>query len=181
MFPSIERISCLLIAGSNSTVEVFNGDFVTKNLPYLPARILASSMVMHNGTILLSGGFENDQKCLQLSRGIWKEHSNLNMPRLLHSAVATKTATFIFGGEHSKTTYEYLPKDSTVWLKGKNKIPGGFSGGCAIAVKSEQEIWLVGGLRTGKRILSFNVNNHTFQELPFQLPNLQLTISLVLI
>ena len=153
-------------------MEVFNGDFVTKNLPYLPARILASSMVMHNRTILLSGGFSNDRKCLQLSLGVWKEHSNLNMPRLLHSAVATKTATFIFGGEHSKTTYEYLPKDSTVWLKGKNEIPGGFSGGCAIAVKSEQEIWLVGGLRTGKRILSFNVNNHTFQELPFQLGSL---------
>ena len=44
-----------------------------------------------------------------------------------------------------------------------------FRNGCAIAVKSEQEIWLIGGYGTEKRILSLNVNDHTFQVLPFQL------------
>ena len=52
---------------------------------------------------------------------------------------------------------------------GKTKIPGGFENGCAIAVKSGQEIWLIGGFRTEKRILSFDVESHTFQVLPFQL------------
>ena len=52
---------------------------------------------------------------------------------------------------------------------GKTKIPGGFEGGYAIAVKSEQEIWLIGGDSTEKRILSFDVESHTFQVLPFQL------------
>ena len=52
---------------------------------------------------------------------------------------------------------------------GKTEIPGGFRSGIAIAVKSEQKIWLIGGWRTGKRILSFNVESHTFQVLPFQL------------
>ena len=28
---------------------------------------------------------------------------------------------------------------------GKTEIPGGFNYGCAIAVKSEKEIWLIGG------------------------------------
>ena len=41
--------------------------------------------------------------------------------------------------------------------------------GCAIAVKSDQEIWLTGGIMTRKRILRFNVKDHTFQELPSQL------------
>ena len=54
-------------------------------------------------------------------------------------------------------------------LMGKIEIIGGFSEGCAIAVKSVQEIWLIGGDGTEKRILSFNVNDHTFQLLPFQL------------
>ena len=49
------------------------------------------------------------------------------------------------------------------------EIPGGFRSGCAIAVKSDQEIWLIGGYGTEKRILSFNFENHTFQLLPFQL------------
>ena len=45
---------------------------------------------------------------------------------------------------------------------GKTKIPGDFVDGYAITVKSEQEIWLIGGLDTEKKILSFNVNYHTF-------------------
>ena len=109
------------------------------------------------------------QKCLQLDHGTWKEHSTLNKERLFHSAVTTQTATFLFGGDYSRKTYEYLPKDSTTWLMGKTEIPGGFSRGCAIAVKSDQEIWLIGGRRTYKRILSFNVKDHSFQELPSQL------------
>ena len=50
---------------------------------------------------------------------------------------------------------------------GKIEIPGGFEDGCAIAIKSDQEIWLIGGFRTGKRILSFDVESHTFKVLPF--------------
>ena len=161
----------MFTAGGSTNEEVFSGDFKTKNFPKLPTNILAPSMIMHNETILLCGGADNEQKCLQLSRGNWKVHSTLNDQRMRHSAVSTKTATFIFGGNlsRSRLTYEYLPKDSTRWLKGKKEIPGGFDSGCALAVKSEQEIWLIGGYQTGKRILSFNVINHNFKELPFQL------------
>ena len=93
----------------------------------------------------------------------------LNQLRYYHSAVTTQTATFIFGGSHSRETYEYLPKGSTTWRMGKTEIPGGFFYGCAIAVKSDHEIWLIGGQTTENRILSFNVIDHTFKELPFQL------------
>ena len=50
---------------------------------------------------------------------------------------------------------------------GKIEIPGGFEDGCAIAIKFDQEIWLIGGFRPGKRILSFDVESHTFKVLPF--------------
>ena len=125
-------------------------------------------MVVHYGTILLCGGWNNEQNCLQLHEGTWKVHSYLNKRRNRHSAVKTQTATFVFGGYNSDT-YEYLLKDSSTWLMGKTNIPGGFRYGCAIAVKSEQEIWLIGGLWTEQRILSFDVNNHFFQVLPSQL------------
>ena len=141
----------------------------TQNHPNLPGEANGSSIVLHHGTILLCGGEFNSRQCLQLDHGTWKEHSTLNGERLLHSAVTTKTATFLFGGIHSSTSYEYLPKDSTTWQGGKVKIPRRFLHGCAIAVKSEKEIWLIGGEGTGKRILSFNVIDHTFRELPFQL------------
>ena len=126
-------------------------------------------MVAHDGTILLCGGRVNEKKCLQMDHGTWKEHSTLNAKRAWHSAVTTQTATFIFGGWDSRTTYEYLPKGSTKWIMGKTEIPGGFEDGSAIAVYSEQQIWLIGGVHNSKRILTFNVKNHTFHELPTQL------------
>ena len=157
-------------------VEVLMGELGTKKLPNLPMQINGSSMVLHNRTILLCGGSDshclelnNMKKCLQLKIGSWEEHSTLNKERVYHSTVTTKTAIFIFGGLNSRNTYEYLPTDATTWLMGKTEIPGGFAAGCAIAVKSEQEIWLIGGVATGKRILGFNVKDHTFQILPSQL------------
>ena len=132
-------------------------------------------MVLHDDTILMIGGFGNHENCLQLDLGTWKDHSTLTAEeRVCHSAVATQTATFVFGGSDFRPfayggsefrfTYEYLPRDSKTWIMGKTKIPGGFDG-CAIAVKSGQEILLF----DEKRILSFNVKNHTFQELPTKL------------
>ena len=137
--------------------------------PSLPRDIDCSSMVFRNKNIHLCGGENNVKRCLQWDDGTWKDHSILNEKRLMHCAVTTRSATFIFGGIYSETTYEYLPKDSNTWIKGKNEIPGGFEEGCAIAVNSEQEIWLIGGSMNYKRILSFNIVDHTFQELPFQL------------
>ena len=171
------RISGIIIAGGSdvsrdesSSVDFLAGDLVMKQLPNLPQNTRASSMVAHDANILLCGGFGNPKKCLQLDHGTWKEHSTLTMERAWHSVVTTQAATFIFGGCYSNKTYEYLPKDSTTWLMGKTEIPGpGFHRGYANAIKSEQEIWLIGGIETQKRILRFNVNDHTFEELPFQL------------
>ena len=169
------RISGITVAGGcggSSRVDFLAGDLGVIQLPNLPQKghnINGSSMVAHFGTILLYGGWGNEKKCLQLDHGNWKEHSTLNEERVGFSAVTTQTATFFFGGTYSDKTYEYLPKDSTEWIMGTTEIPGGLNHGCAIAVKSEQEIWLIGGWRTDKRILSLNVIDHTFQVLPFQL------------
>ena len=139
----------------------------------LPLRIIDSSLVLHSKAILSTGGiFTDEKKCLEFSQGAWKEHSTFIENRYGHSAVSTKTATFVFGGcrgSGSSNSYEYLPKDSTTWLLGKTKIPGGFEYGFAIAVKSEQEIWLIGGSSNGHRILNFNVKDHTFHEMPYKL------------
>ena len=154
--------------GLDSTFEVLTGQLGTKKLPNLPKSVFGPSLVIHNDTILLCGGmftcFALDEDCT------WKEHSKLEWERYGNSlATTTQTATFIFGGVGSSETYEYLPKDSKTWLLGKNEIPEGFDMGCVVTVRSEQEIWLIGGYRTYKRILSFSVKDHTFHVLPFQL------------
>ena len=171
-----ENISCIIVAGGqedeqeSETVELITEDLGTKQVTNLPRRIVSPSTVYHDGGILLCGGQYNEQKCLHVSMsGTSKKHSTLNQKRYFHSAVKTQTATFLFGGLNSRNTYEYLPKGSTTWLMGKTEIPMGFKLGCAIAVKSDQEIWLIGGLETEKRILSFNVKYHTFKELPYLL------------
>ena len=169
MFLFLEKISCILIAGAfdSKNVEVLTGEFGTIRLPNLPFDVYSNpSIFVQNGTILLCGGNYTEKECQQLDIGTWKRHSTLNVGRVRHSAVTTKQATFLFG---SSKTYEYLPKDSTTWLMGQTDIPGGFSDGCAIAVKSEQEICLIGGSKTQKRILSFNVNDQTFREWPSRL------------
>ena len=172
-------MSCIIVVGGEdesdfgvSDVEVLTGDLGSIKLPNLPKEIDSSSLVLHDRKILLSGGRKNLQKCLELQHGTWVEHSTLNEPRLDHSAVSvTTTATFLFGGHESKRTYEYLPKDSTTWHKGKTAIPINFVTGCAIDGKSNREILLIGtsSYLNEHRILSFNVNDHTFNEMPFGL------------
>ena len=75
----------------------------------------------------------------------------------------------IFGHESPRTSFEYLPKNSTTWKMGESIIPGEFKNGCAIAVNSDQEIWLLGGEHTENRILSFDVVSHSFRELESKL------------
>ena len=170
------KISCIIVAGGvnfssrRGAIEVLTGYRKTKQVLSLLADSPYTSMVMHNEKILTCGGFQNVQKCLQLDNGIWKEHSTLTERRIEHAIVTTHRATFIFGGSCSRKTYEYLPKGSTTWIMGGTEIPGiGFAGGCAIAVKSGQEIWLIGGASSLNRIRSFNVNDHTFHEMATQL------------
>ena len=145
------------------------------SIPEMPKQNHLGHLVMHNDTILLCGG-KLEQKCFQLTNGTWKYHSTLNEGRGLASIVSTNTATFIFGGFFSKQTFEYLPKNSNTWILGKNEIPKMHMDGCAIAVKSEQEIWLIGGYdfsnakhATNREIIRFNVNDHTFEKLPLKL------------
>ena len=53
---------------------------------------------------------------------------------------------------------------------GKTDLPGpGNSNGCAITVKSKEETLLIGGAGPQDKILSFNVESHTFKVLLFQL------------
>ena len=102
MFSFLERILCIIAVGGDtysvkgSLVEAVNEDLGMKQLPNLAYGIENSSMVFHDGAILLSGGRDNWQKCLQLDHGTWKEHSTLNQKRDYHSAVTTQTATFLF-------------------------------------------------------------------------------------
>ena len=118
----------------------------------------------------MCGGRNNKRKCLQLDHSTWTNHSSLNVARVGHSTVTTKSATFLFGGIYSRKTFEYLLNGSNIWLMGKKEIPGnGFYAGCAIAIKSEEEILLIGGLDTQDRILSFNIKDHTFRELQTRL------------
>ena len=84
--------------------------------------------------------------------------------------VKTSKAIFTFGTDKKCNQVRYLLANSKNWKVGKDKIPGFFAGGCAIEVKSKGEIWLIGGAgKYNKRILIFDLETHTFTELPVKL------------
>ena len=85
MFLSLGKISGIIVAGgSRNSVKFLIGDQGIKELPDLHKNVFGSSMVAHNGTILLCGGKNNEKQCLQWNHGNWKEHSTLNEERILH-------------------------------------------------------------------------------------------------
>ena len=173
------RVRCIIVAGGfpERSVKIITGDLGNRQLPPLPTGISANSMILRDGEILLFGSTERGyEECFKFKNDFSKleEHSILTCKYRdgpFSSAVTTEEATFVFGGfrDPGRTTYEYLPKDCTEWKKGRISIPGGFYAGCAIAIKSGQEILLIGGRDTKRRILKFNTNDHTFEELSAKL------------
>ena len=169
------RTSSLIVAGYNRekfSAEIINRDSKISKSINIP-RLQEGCLITHlNESILLIGG-RFERKCFQLVKGqewSWKYHSTLNENRSGASVVSTSKTIFIFGGRGIyDSTFEYLAKDSFTWVLGKTEIPNGFRNGAAIAVKSEKEICLIGGENNKKRILCFNVEDHTFEELPFRL------------
>ena len=133
-------------------------------LAELPYGISAQpSLFLHDDKILLCGGENNEKKCLMHDSDSWKEHSTLNHERYFASAVTTANGTFIFGGDDSKETFEFLQsKNPEVWRNGRSKIPDGFTTGCAVEVPEKQGILLIGGEGTNTRILNFDIKTQTF-------------------
>ena len=182
------KVRCIIVAGGQAmgkSCEIIFGDFKNIQLPDLKYRFVGSSMALHDGEILLFGGrhlfggYDENHKsreCYKLCKGFSSNfHSLLTDKddvddRFPSSAATTETATFLFSGLVSGAyTYDYLPKGSTTWQKGRIPIPEGFSHANAIATKSGQEILLIGGVCTERRILSFNANDHSFLELSTKL------------
>lgn len=170
------KVPCIIgVGGSSNSIIISTGNKVLiKNsniIPSLPIPTGGSSsgsnMIEHDKAILFCGGYNsNSRNCVQLVNSQWKKHSTLKQKRCDASIVSTNSAIYIFGGSVFPNTYEYLLKNSNEWQMGKTEIPEGFKDGCAISVRSGREIWLFGGWDTPNRILSFDVDTHTFKQLP---------------
>ena len=143
-----------------------------KKLVELPYGISGRpSIFLHGDNLLLCGGFNNINKCLKYENDTWKEHSILNEGRTYASVVTTADGTFIFGGDgnFARYNFEFLPKNSMVWQEGRTKIPDGFTTGCLVEVPYKQKILLIGGSDTETRILKFDIETQTFEEMAVSL------------
>ena len=174
---SVEPKSILVAGGYAKyppldSVEIISSEssLTNKKLAELPNGIDGQpSLFLQDGNLLLCGGQGNENYCLMHEKYSWKEHSKLNNMRSFASAVTTDDGTFIFGGDDSKETYEFLPKNSNVWNQGRSKIPGGFRHGCAVEVPEKSEILLIGGYDTHTRILKFDIETQNFEEMSVSL------------
>ena len=143
-----------------------------KPISKLPLNFESRFVTMHNKSILVGGTLLGNLICLELNHDTWKQHSNLNDERLYPSVVTTEMATFVFGGKSPQNystgiSYEYLPNGCTTWKVGTSQIPIWFEQGCAVAIPSDKYIWLFGSKCAMNRIVKFDIDTLTFQELSF--------------
>ena len=157
-----------------SSIEVLSSEssiMSNKKLAELPDEISGKpSLFLHDDKILLCGGRGNENKCLMHENNAWKEHSTLNEYRMFASAMTTADGTYIFGGDGSKVTFEFLAKNSKAWREGRTKILDGFTRGCAVEVPLKREILLIGGLGPGPaetRILKFDIESSATFEVVY--------------
>ena len=155
-------------AGSN----VFNFFDTTElipnkcTIPSLPKALggFPSLFLTSQNNILLCGGFHNEYECLEMKVNNWIHHSDLIEKRGKATSVTMAKGTFIFGGVHSRNTWEWLPSGNSTWVQGGNIPDPGFSSGCGVPI-STNEILLIGGVDSTDRILKFNVETNEWTEM----------------
>ena len=108
------KSSILLVGGWNGTdhlknVEIF-GDDNTCQIPQLPKFISGrpNLILTNEKKLLICGGYNNEQNCLLFKNNNWQQHSSLIQPRKHASAVTMPLGTFIFGGDSSPSSSEFL-------------------------------------------------------------------------
>ena len=77
-----------------------------------------SFVQMNNGDILSCGG--ENQQCFILENRKWVEHSTMNKVRIGAVGIQMPNGIYLFGGNKSPNTSEFLPNDSSVWEQGPN-------------------------------------------------------------
>ena len=81
-------------------------------------------VTMSNGNILSCGG--QSKLCFVLKKRAWVKHSTMNSVRIGAVGVQMPNGIYMFGGNKSPNTSEFLPNGSTVWHQGP-EIPYFFS------------------------------------------------------
>ena len=140
-------------------------------IPSLPKAIwgVPSLFLTSENNILLCGGTRNEYECLEMKVNNWIHHSDLIEKRGKATSVTMAKGTFIFGGVHSRNTWEWLPSGNSTWVQGGNIPDPGFSSGCGVPI-STNEILLIGGgdltdFSQTDRILKFNVETNEWTEM----------------
>ena len=107
--------------------------------------------------LLSCGGWADLQTCysLDVAGGVWRRHSSLTQERRKSTAITLPSGTYIFGGQYSRSTSDFLPTSSQTWQVGP-AIPGwGFNAGvCGVKV-SPTEMLLVGGYDSSNQVTKY--------------------------
>ena len=73
-------------------------------------------VTMNNGNILSCGG--QSKLCYILKNKAWVEHSTMNNVRIGAVGVQMPNGIYMFGGNKSPNTSEFLQNNSTIWQQG---------------------------------------------------------------
>ena len=90
----------------------------------------------------------------------WIHHSALTQKRVNSASVTMANGIYIFGGDFSPITSDFMPQNNKgVWQAGPLIPHHGFARGCGVQI-SPEELLLIGGLED--RIIKFNTRTNSF-------------------
>jgi len=143
--------------------EFNNVDVIFQDKCYLPQMSdnnVGPNLVLTPDRVLLRCGGSSQslrQTCdyFDVEGGVWKSHSQLRQPRQNSYAITVPIGTYIFAGDDSPASSEFLPANSNTWLKGPT-IPGtgGIKAGCMVKVSATELLFIA----AGNQVVSYNTD-----------------------
>ena len=142
---------------------------LVNNIPPLPKKSVNTSLLISEENNLMSLG-GNMKNCFILKSGQWTKHSRLNINRFGGVFINMPNGIYVFGGNISPNTTEFLPKGTDVWQfgpelklfeeKGSTYRERTFTYGNGHKVSEEDIILIKRNL-----VINFNVRTNLFTHL----------------
>ena len=170
-FKFVDKSSHFIILSGGFT----NGRLISKTIevlgppqlslpPLITPLRLHSMVISSDNNLLMMGnhpGATNTKRCVALKNR--NTYSPLTCPRERAIGITMANGIYIFGGQKSPTTSDFLPNGKYNWINGP-KIPGmGIQYGHGVAT-SPTTLVLIGGLNSDNQIISYDIELQEWTE-----------------
>lgn len=161
----------MLATGGDKELAEIVGEWKDEcQIPNMPsmANYKIASIFLHQGRMIHCGGNINPGECFVLENGNWSHHSFLTKYRSCATAVSMKDKVYIFGGEDSTGSSEFLSHDSEDWQEGPSAPDNILAKACGARI-SDNELLIIGGNTFWNRIIKLTTEDNKWHQTNIQL------------